>query len=165
MTKYLFSFVMIFIIPFQNSVAQQNTSPCNGPEYSILDFWVGKWNVTWEGGSGTNHITKDYNGCVIREDFRGSNLKGMSISSYVKPEGKWRQIWVDEQNGFLDLSGIKDGDNYIFHTTPNPEKPEVQLRMVFSDILKDSFTWTWQGTTDGGKNWETRWQINYIRAK
>ena len=79
MTKFFISLVLLIIIPLQNTFAQQKTPICSSPEYSTLDFWVGKWNASWEGGSGTNQITREYNGCVIREDFRGSNLKGMSI--------------------------------------------------------------------------------------
>ncbi len=165
MSKYLILLILLFSAPLQNTLAQQNNSTCNGPEYSVLDFWVGKWDLTWEGGSGTNEITKEYNDCVIHENFKGSNLKGMSISSYVEPAGTWRQIWVDEENSFLDLYGKKDGGNYIFHTTPNDETPNIQLQMVFSEIKPDSFIWTWQRTDNGGDTWQDLWKISYKRAK
>jgi|GEM_PF-5238584 len=29
-------------------------------------------------------------------------------------------------------------------------------RMVFSNILKDSFDWVWQQTTDDGKTWSSQ---------
>lgn len=145
--------------------AQQEVPSCNSDVHDDLDFWIGKWDAIWEGGSGTNEITKEYNGCLIRENFQGSNLLGMSVSSYSQADKMWRQTWIDEQNGYLDLKGYYEGDNYIFHTMPDASKPDTQLRMVFSDIKQDSFTWTWMGTTDGGKNWNTRWQISYTRAE
>jgi hypothetical protein len=35
--------------------------------------------------------------------------------------------------------------------------------MVFYDIKKDSFTWDWEGTQDGGETWNLLWRINYTR--
>lgn len=147
------------------SPAQEQASTCDSDVHDDLDFWVGKWDAVWEGGSGTNTITKEYNGCLIREDFKGSNLLGMSVSSYSQADKMWRQTWIDEQNGYLDLKGYYEGENYIFHTVPDSSKPNAQLRMVFSDIKKDSFTWTWMGTQDGGENWNNLWQISYTRME
>ena len=161
--KSIFAILLLIGLTTQTLNAQQQ-STCTSIDHSTLDFWVGKWNVSWDGGSGTNEITKEYDGCVIRENFKGSNLKGMSISSYVPAEGVWRQIWVDEQNGFLDLVGKSDGTNYIFHTTPDTVTPNIQLQMVFSKIQKDSFVWTWQRTENSGESWQDLWQINYTRA-
>ncbi|MBT5072138.1 MAG: hypothetical protein HOJ34_11845 [Kordiimonadaceae bacterium] len=163
--KNIILLILLSTLPLNSSFSQQPVTPCNSEDHDDIDFWVGKWDATWQGGSGTNEITKEYNGCVIRENFKGSNLLGMSVSSYSKADKTWRQIWLDEQNGFLDLKGFYDGDNYIFHTTPNPDTPNSQLQMVFTDIQKDSFTWTWMATNDGGKNWQNNWQISYTRAK
>lgn len=162
--KKIILLLILSIMPSNLAIAQQQVPTCDSENHDDIDFWVGKWNATWEGGSGTNEITREYNGCVIRENFKGSNLKGMSVSSYSPVDKMWRQIWLDEQNGFLDLKGFYDGDNYIFHTTPNPGNPDTQLQMVFSDIKHESFTWTWMSTTDGGKNWQNNWQISYSRA-
>lgn len=156
--------LLLLLIP-TTLIAQQQAQTCNSDVHDDLDFWVGKWDAAWEGGSGTNEITKEYNGCLIREDFRGSNLLGMSVSSYSQADKMWRQTWIDEQNGFLDLKGYYEGENFIFHTTPDATKPNIQLQMVFSDIKKNNFTWTWMGTNDGGENWNNLWQINYTRAK
>lgn len=162
--RKILSIIASFLLPLI-AHAQQPEQACNSELHDDLDFWVGKWDATWEGGSGTNEITKEYNGCLIRENFKGSNLLGMSVSSYSPTDKMWRQTWIDEQNGYLDLKGYYEGEDYIFHTTPDTSKPEAQLRMVFSDIQQDSFTWTWMGTQDGGKNWNTRWQIHYTRLK
>ncbi len=162
--RLAFSTIILFSAIFEIALAQQQTN-CSSANHTTLDFWVGKWSVSWEGGSGTNEITKEYHGCVIRENFKGSNLKGMSISSYVPATDTWRQIWVDEENGFLDLKGKKSGENYIFHTTPNSSKPNIQLQMVFANITENSFLWTWQRTDDHGENWQNLWQINYKRIE
>ncbi len=160
----ILSMIASLLIPLF-AQAQEQVPACDSDVHDDLDFWVGKWDAVWEGGSGTNEITKEYNGCLIREDFRGSNLLGMSVSSYSQVDKMWRQTWIDEQNGYLDLKGYYDGDNYIFHTVPDASKPNAQLRMVFSDIKKDSFTWTWMGTQDGGENWNNLWQISYTRME
>ena len=162
--KKIFLLLLLSLITTSQCYAQQNVPTCDSDNHDDLDFWVGKWNVAWEGGSGTNEITKEYKGCVIRENFQGSNLLGMSISTYLPADKSWHQTWMDEQNGYLDLTGFYQGNNYIFHTTPNSDTPDTQLQMVFSNIQKDSFTWTWMGTRNGGKNWNTLWQISYTRA-
>ncbi len=155
--------IIIFLCSFTISIAQQPKEFCTSVDHHIMDFWVGSWDLTWQGGKGTNTITKTHGGCVVQEDFNSANLNGLSISSYDINAKTWRQIWVDNQNGFLNLFGKKDGENFIFHTTPNLENPNIQLQMVFSDIKKDSFIWTWQRTESNGEEWNNLWQISYKR--
>jgi len=35
--------------------------------------------------------------------------------------------------------------------------------MIFKDIDKDSFTWIWEGTKNGGESWNKLWKVNYKR--
>jgi hypothetical protein len=36
-------------------------------------------------------------------------------------------------------------------------------RMVFEDIMPNSFTWRWQRSTDAGATWTDAWVIHYVR--
>lgn len=158
--------ICFLILLFTSHLAYaQGQVVCNSDQHDDIDFWVGSWNLTWDGGYGTNHITKEYGGCVIRENFVGTNMIGMSVSSYNQFEKKWKQIWLDEQNSYLDLDGYYEGDDYVFHTVPDQNKPNEQRRMIFTDIKKDSLTWSWQNTTDSGATWQDLWVISYKRIK
>ncbi|WP_436515397.1 hypothetical protein [Ekhidna sp. To15] len=138
-----------------------------------MDFWVGKWDLTWEGGKGTNLIEKKLNGRVIQENFEAKegNFKGYlgtSISTFNPQDGKWHQAWADSQGGYIDLIGIMDGDTRIFQMTSPRKRPdgtESISRMRFYDITEDSFSWDWEASTDGGENWQLSWRINYKRAE
>ena len=162
MKKTLCLFILL-LCPSGFSHGQQVTDICNSADHQTIDFWLGSWDLTWQDATGThtgtNTISKTYNGCVIEENFKSEALKGMSISSYDNNSKGWRQIWVDNQNSFLDLFGQKNKDNYIFQTLPNPDKPNAAQRMVFSDIKKNSLIWTWQGSKDGGDHWNDLWKI------
>ncbi len=164
MQKYLLLFIFL-MIPLSQTQAQQTQTYCDTAEHEFVDFWLGNWDLTWEGGTGTNSITRTHGGCVINEDFKSANLIGMSSSIYDINTKTWRQIWMDNQNGYLNLKGHKEGDDFIFQTTPNPEEPEIQLRMVFSNIKQDSLNWSWQRTDSGGANWNDLWNISYTRAE
>ena len=153
-------------------IAQQPEEPSK-EDLSKLDFWVGKWNLTWEGGTGTNLIEKKLDGRVIQENFTATdgNYKGYlgtSISTYNPNDGKWHQAWADNQGGYIDLIGIMDGDTRIFQTTNTRKLPngkESISRMRFYDITEDAFTWDWEASTDGGETWNLSWRINYSRVK
>jgi len=165
MKKYLF-LVLFLSVPNNFLFAQvQSASACSDPEYNIIDFWLGSWKATWDGGEGTNTITKSHGGCVVNEDFRSPDLLGMSISTYDRVSDQWRQTWMDNQGSYFSFYGIKDNKNYIFQTFPDPKDTRVLKRMVFTDIKKGSFTWLWQNTTDSGKNWQDAWKIKYTRLK
>ncbi|MEN0044241.1 MAG: hypothetical protein AAF769_10775 [Pseudomonadota bacterium] len=145
--------------------------PCNSPAHAALDFWVGDWTVRWTGADGetlqgTNRIDRDaYAGCVVTERFDGRpgiGLQGTSVSVYDVAARTWRQTWVDNQGGYIALTGgPKPDGTFSLHTAFAPDQP--RFRMTWSDIRDDSFTWRWQRQQAGMNDWEDRWVIYYSR--
>jgi len=161
----------VALMPVSALAAPSAPPACATQEFRQLDFWLGDWNAKWDAspgtpaGIGSNHITRSYEGCVIEEHFDGNpgaHLKGHSVSMYFAPTKDWRQTWVDNEGGYIDLKGGpgKNGD-FVLTTLPRPNS-KAASRMVFTDIKPDSFTWRWQKTTDGSK-WSDSWVIYYKR--
>ena len=155
--------------------AQVEPEELNPAEY--FDFWIGKWEVSWDEGNGktgrgTNVIEKTLDGKVIQENFQiteGGNagFKGTSISVYQPKYERWKQAWVDNNGGYYDFTGKLDGDKRIFQTEVREQEDGSQFiqRMVFYGITKDSLTWDWESSKDGGKTWTMNWRIHYERMK
>ena len=151
-------------------MAQNNPNPCESPEFSQLDFWVGEWDLTWEGPNGetktgTNIITKVLGSCVIEENFDGAPgipLKGKSISTYSPQKKAWIQIWVDNQGGYLDFTGQYVGGKMILSRQAERNGTPIFQRMVWYNISSDELDWNWEGSADG-VNWEVNWHIHYKR--
>ena len=162
-----FLLVLVSLLITSQNFAQEKPS-------NYFDFWIGSWDVTWtyadgSPGKGTNEITKVLDGSVIQENFVGlegayKGFKGISISVYNQAQDKWYQTWQDNQGGNINLTGELDGDKRIFRTALDEANGQrIYSRMVFYDIKKDSFTWDWEQTTDGGETWTLNWRINYKR--
>jgi len=156
------------------AMAQQQPSqpPCSAEENSQLDFWVGTWDAQWTDANGDvqhgrNVITRELGNCMIEENFDGApgnTLIGHSISMYVGRLGHWKQIWMDNSGGFIDLYGGPDEEGFHF-TMERPVEAAPHLRMIFRDITEDSFEWHWQNSQDGGETWADQWHISYSRAE
>lgn len=137
--------------------------PCSSPEANQFDFWIGTWDLKWEGGSGTNTITKIMSSCVVQEQFDGGEFEGMSVSVYLPSAERWKQTWVDNQGGYLDFIGGMDGERMILAREDTLQTPPIRQRMVFSDITPDSLDWDWEISEDGGHTWNLKWRIHYRR--
>lgn len=165
------SILISFIVLLSSISFAQNTQKA---DETMLDFWVGKWKLTWTEqngtiGKGTNEIKKILNDKVVQEKFEAKSgelkdFKGRSLSLIDAATGKWKQIWVDNQNSYLEFEGFKEGEKVIFQREfKNKEGKIVLQRMVFKDISNEKFTWDWESSSDEGKSWELKWQINYER--
>jgi hypothetical protein len=134
-----------------------------------LDFWLGDWEATWgEVGRGTNRLTRILAGKVVDEHFRGAGkngtLEGRSWSVFDPEHRVWRQTWVDDQGGYIDLVGERADGLFAFGRAAPELGDEARQRMVFRDIAGDAFRWTWETSLDGGSSWETSWDIAYRRS-
>ncbi len=150
-------------------------NPCAAKQQQQLDFWVGEWDLTWPGAKpeelqhGTNSIRRVLDSCVVEENFSGGDdmhLRGQSVSIFDTRAGKWKQTWVDNEGGYLDFVGYFSGGQMILGreaTAPNGTK-RLQ-RMVFKNIAKDEFDWSWEASKDAGKSWQVVWPIHYRRRK
>ncbi|MEO8068129.1 MAG: hypothetical protein ABI599_10595 [Flavobacteriales bacterium] len=157
----------ILLIPVSMSNASAQQVATSGEH--ALDFWLGEWDLTWNDTvHGTNSIVLEMDGKVIAEHFYdpANKYRGGSWSVYNTKTGVWNQTWVDNQAGYIALTGGPVEDRFVFSTAPQLlEGVMTTHRMVFFNITKDAFDWDWQKTTDDGKTWTSQWKIRYQRRK
>jgi hypothetical protein len=152
---------------FRLMTADDGGTPFDGSE---LDFWLGEWTVSWDGGAGTNRLERILGGHVIHEQFVGVSsddsgaLNGESWSVFEPARKLWRQTWVDDQGGYLDLVGDRLDGCFAFAREAPERGEQARQRMIFRDIEPNRFRWTWELSLDGGATWEVRWEIAYTRA-
>ena len=124
--------VLIVFVCACSSLAQTSPRPaappvpCSEPQQKQFDFWLGDWDLTWPApnqapaGHGTNSVKQIMDGCVVQENFSGGvsmPLRGMSVSRFDPRSGQWKQTWVDNQGGYIDLVGeFKDGQMVLSPT-------------------------------------------------
>jgi len=168
MKNILLSLTFLFICNF--SLAQKPSSPCTLPEASQFDFWVGEWDAIYSDTlkPALNKITRPYNNCIIQENFYdpNTNFYGMSVSGYNAQNKQWQQTWVDSQGAYIALTGeFKDGKMQLNSERFQPDGKKILLRMLYYNISKESFDWSWDSSIDGGKTWVVNWKIHYKRRK
>jgi hypothetical protein len=131
-----------------------------------LDFWLGSWVCTWEGGAGSNTVSRELGGPVIVERFEIADptpFSGMSVSVYDARTGGWRQTWVDSTGSYWHFAGGRQPDGSFVFATPAPVDAEhVFKRMTFFDLAPDAFRWRWESSPDRVE-WKELWAIAYQR--
>jgi len=168
----LFLSTLTLFLSLLSSAQTNNQKPCAAAQSSQFDFWVGEWNLTWADSlHGTNRIEKMFGNCTIHENFKDPKLNylGQSWSVYNSNYNEWQQTWVDNAGGYIALTGGMQGDSMVLTTAerkvPVNISPTGKMinRMVYYNIKKDSFDWTWEASTDGGVTWKPGWKIHYER--
>lgn len=167
---------VVLIIGLTSAVSAQDVELSGLEAGRYYDFWIGTWELSWEEqdgstGRGTNTIRRILGGEVLEENFeategRMKGFSGKSWSVYDRRRGEWKQTWVDSQGSYLDFTGRTEGDKRIFRREGlDGEGNRILQRMVFFNISRDSLTWDWEISRDGGESWELSWRIHYSRIK
>lgn len=126
-----------FLLIVTAGLAQNDSScTCCTENHKAFDFWVGIWVVTNAEGSiaGENIITKQENGCILRENWTSTKkgYTGTSINFYNSAAGQWEQVWVDNSGGLLKLYGNRK-ENKMVMVSDEFEKE--------GKMLKNKITW------------------------
>jgi len=133
-----------------------------------LDFWIGSWDCTWDGGQGRNTVTRELGGHVVVERFEALGddpFDGLSVSVVDPVTGAWRQTWVDSTGSYWAFLGGRRADGTVVFGTPDRVDAErLYKRMIFSEIGPDGFRWRWESSPDR-RLWTQKWAITYVRSE
>jgi hypothetical protein len=133
-----------------------------------LDFWLGTWDCSWDGGSGRNTVTRELGGHVVVERFEAFGedaFDGLSVSVPDPVTGGWRQTWVDSTGSYWAfLGGLRTDGTFVLGTPDRVDADRLHKRMIFSDIGPDGFGWRWESSPDR-RQWTLKWAITYRRSE
>lgn len=169
--KVLAAIFFLFSLLANTALSQNPSPPCQEPEATQFDFWLGTWDISWVDAKGNqlrgvNTITKTFNGCVIEENFNGRGTPaylGRSHSMFDRVSRKWKQTWVDNAGAYLDLTGEFADGKMILTREFLLNGKKIMQRMTFLNIEKSGFDWLWERSDDEGKTWKTNWKLRYSR--
>lgn len=151
--------------------SETRSRPCATAEQRQFDFWLGEWEVRDPDGTlvGRNTITRLFDGCALREEWRGeSGHRGTSLNAWSPRDGAWHQTWVDSSGMLLLLDGgLRDGAMVLEGSAPLPDDA--------GKVLRHRITWSivdgdpnrvrqhWQARA-GDDAWETLFDGRYFRT-
>jgi hypothetical protein len=143
-------------------------TPCMvTPEHRQFDFWIGEWNVMTPQGqlAGTNSVQRVVDGCVIFENWAGSQGgSGKSFNYYDINDGKWHQLWVGSGGGAVNFSGeFKDGAMRYQAVSSGANGTRTLQRMTFFKLDGDKVRQLWETSTDDGKTWNVAFDGMYVK--
>ena len=145
---------------------------CTAPEHRQFDFWIGDWDVANAAGAivGRNEITREFNGCVIRErwNVRTPRGGGESLNGYDAVTKRWHQTWMDAQGNVAQIEGGMQGTSMVLvRTARSPQDSTVMLihRWTWTPIDADHLRQQWETSADGGATWRTSFDGYYTRRK
>jgi hypothetical protein len=132
------------------------------PEYRLLDFWVGEWDVRVGAAlDGHDRISRVLAGCALTEEWSDADgSKGFSLFYYVPGSAQWRQVWVTDYASRaggvkekqliaqLDDGGVRfqgtiigpQGRTYLDRTTLTP-LPSGEVHQVIELSRDQGVTW------------------------
>lgn len=151
--------------------AQQPAAPppCSSPEHRQFDFWIGDWDVQGPDGKpiGTNKVEKILNGCVLQENWHGTDGdRGSSFNIYNAINKRWHQTWVSDSGNLLQLDGtLQDGRMVLSGDRKSPQGAMVKNRITWTRVDADHVRQEWAISLDDGKTWRTDFSGLYVRRK
>ena len=168
MSRFTFGLVVV-ALAVSSSLRAQSPAPagsatpsptpaCQAAEFRQFDFWLGKWKVSLPNGQqvGSSEISRQAEGCAIREQWTAASGKGgMSINYYDPAVKKWHQDWVGGEGTILHLrGGMKDGV-MVLSDEPASGPGAVVNRISFTPMPDGKVKQEWSISKDNGQTWQT----------
>ena len=152
--------------------AESARYPCRSREQSRqLDFWIGEWTVTNPQGqtAGESVITRDLEGCVIRESWTGTyGDRGTSVNFYDAASDRWHQVWTSDSGTVTHYEGgFRDGAMRFLAVGMGADDvaPPQYLRLSFTPNPDGTVRQLIETSTDEGRTWSTSFDGTYRRRE
>lgn len=158
----------LFAILVASTALAQSKSPCDTPAHHALDFWLGDWDVRNAKGdpAGTSHIERILDGCVVFESWTSPGYAGKSFNTYDPKTQKWTQYWADTAASTSQMTGAFEGKNLVYHRDMvRRDGTPAKARMTFFPLADNDVRQLVEQSTDGGKTWNTQFDLHYTRKK
>ncbi len=152
------------------ALAGKASQPCKSDEvHGQLDFWVGEWEVTNPKGqkAGTNSIVKTLDGCLILENWTGTEGSiGKSMNYFDPVTKKWAQTWVDNSGDVIAYEGeLRNGAMLLQGTHREKAGTTVRSRMSLTPQPNGHVRQVIEESRDGGKTWSVWFAGDYAPKK
>lgn len=165
-------YASLFLIIGLQGISQNTKSPpCSeNPAYRQFDFWIGEWEVFTTKGvkGGDSKVERALDSCLIVENWKSvqNNYQGKSYNTFNTNKSKWQQYWVDNAGGVTEYSDGHYENNKMILQTDNLKQPDGSfkiLRMTFYSINMNKVRQHGERSIDGGKTWNTDFDLEYRR--
>ncbi len=135
-----------------------NTYPClSGTDYRHFDFWVGEWDVYFQGNKvGENSITIATGGCAVHENYTTArNYAGQSINFYDPIEKKWHQHWVGSSGDVFNYVEVNRAEGMLQFESPflDPQGRIGTSRLTFTLNEDGTVRQLFESSYDDGATW------------
>tara|TARA_R110002073_G_scaffold279026_1_gene442974 strand:+ start:233461 stop:234006 length:546 start_codon:yes stop_codon:yes gene_type:complete len=158
--KVIFLCFLFFGIGIKNSNAQQQQKlidkcACCTEAHQSFDFWIGDWTVYDSNGNilGTNSIKKEYDNCVLWEQWKSAGINhGTSYNYYNTSDKTWNQVWIDNSGYNLTLKGnYIDGKMILKSNLLQGENGDYYNQITWNTNKDGSVLQTWEVFNKDGK--------------
>jgi len=144
----------------------QGAACADRPEYHLLDFWIGTWDVfAGERQVGTNRIERALGGCAIFEHWTdAAGREGKSLF-YVAPGRGWQQVWVTATPGAIKekaiVPGAPEGSVRFQGEVTTSTGAQVLDRTTLTPLDGGAVRQLIEVSSDGGVSWRPTFDAVY----
>ena len=148
---------------------EQAPQPClEGEPYDDFDFWIGDWDVIVRGKKrAENRITKEMNGCIIRERFHDDQgYAGESINYYDPGSRSWKQNWVDVEGGVVRYEGKlrKEGVMFMEGWSTSADGEEQMAKVTWTLLPDGRVHHVIEQSANRGYDWKEFFDALYVKS-
>lgn len=165
--KIIKSVVLLCMLFSYTCVSAQLSKSEEGNQFN---FWIGNWDLFANGSKfGESKVDTLLDGFAIQEDFLEfppDPFHSINITTYNTDAKQWEQTMVDNMGHHSFFAGkFIDGKISLVRNFKNKKGEDRMQRTTFYNISRDSFDWTFDASSDGGKSWNTFYTVHYVRKK
>jgi hypothetical protein len=169
--------------------ALRSASPAIGQD--DFDFFFGRWNVqhrklrdrlahctTWDSFGGSTSAQALLGGFGNIDDnliempaALGGAYRAATLRAFDPDSGEWHIWWLDGRmptgigvpmQGRFEGEGV--GRQGVFYADEDFRGQPIRVRFLWLHTLTDKPRWEQAFSADGGRTWETNWEMDFSRV-